>query len=42
VFASRARSIDAAASRARIELSARGETLTVADFERMAEELGEA
>lgn len=42
VFASRARSIDAAAARARIDLSARGETLTVADFERMAEELGAA
>jgi hypothetical protein len=31
--------LDAAAERARIDLDARGETLSCADFDRMAEEL---
>ena len=42
VFSSRALDMDAAAERARIDLSARGETLAVSDFERMAQELERA
>src|SRR5258705_403051 len=40
VFGARGVDIEAAAARAGIDLSARGETLSVADFARMAEELG--
>jgi 16S rRNA (adenine1518-N6/adenine1519-N6)-dimethyltransferase len=40
VFAARGIELEAAAARAGIELSARGETLSVAQFERMAAELG--
>ncbi len=39
VFSSRSLDIEASAARGRIDLSARGETLAVADFERMAQEL---
>jgi 16S rRNA (adenine1518-N6/adenine1519-N6)-dimethyltransferase len=42
LFSSRGLPIEAAAARAGIELSARGESLAVADFERMAQELDSA
>jgi 16S rRNA (adenine1518-N6/adenine1519-N6)-dimethyltransferase len=40
LFGGRGLDLNAAASRARIDLSLRGETLSVADFERIAQELG--
>jgi hypothetical protein len=42
VFSSRSLDIEELAGRAQIDLGARGETLSVADFERMAAELGAA